>query len=52
MSWCGDRRSTTEFLFKDAAHVLECLEVGSSVAPCRACLRAMLDVIVRELNSR
>jgi hypothetical protein len=53
MSWCGTKRCTrVDWLFLDAAHVLASLEAESSVTPCRACLRAMLDVLASELNSR
>jgi len=39
-----------EWLFQDAQHAVLCIEQGGSQSPCKRCLKAIRDVIDREVK--
>lgn len=47
IAWCGEHY--VGWAFNDASHALLSLRYTGSVAPCLPCLRALRDVIDREL---
>ena len=45
--WCGREIKYPSWLFQDAQHVA--LAVGSSMQPCKACIKAIIKQLEREL---
>lgn len=38
--WCGSQPEPRSWLFQDVQHALLSIEQGSTIAPCRNCLKA------------
>ncbi|MCL5634794.1 hypothetical protein M5Y66_09795 [Enterobacter vonholyi] len=49
-TWCGHQPGAFEWLFQDAQHAVLCIEHGGSQVPCKRCLKAIRDVIDREVK--
>lgn len=49
-TWCGHQPVAFEWLFQDAQHAALCIEQDGSQEPCKQCLKAIRDVIDREVK--
>jgi len=49
--WCGAPVSSTLWSFQDPTHVFLALRQGTSIEPCRKCLKALYDVLKLELGN-
>ncbi len=45
--WCGREHVNLGWYFQDAQHVA--LSVGGSIAPCKGCIRAIINELSKEL---
>lgn len=43
-AWCG-AKANGEWFFVDASHAIETVARGSSVRPCRACVKAIKEAL-------
>ena len=46
-TWCGHNPEWTDWLFQDAQHALLSIEQGSLQAPCKECLKAIINVAAK-----